>query len=98
MKQIIRNVLCFTVIALSCKGDPDHSTVPVQRSGAGKAPSSTAVNIFEIAEKGNSDALRKLLAEGADLNTRDAAGRTLLHIAAWKGNYEIANMLIEKGA
>jgi ankyrin repeat protein len=44
------------------------------------------------------DAARLLLDGGADVNARDAAGRTALHAAASQGYTELAMLLAERGA
>lgn len=47
---------------------------------------------------GNSDAVKYLIAKGADVNAQDAEGATALHLAAWKGHTSIALFLLENGA
>lgn len=44
------------------------------------------------------DLLRKLLAYGLDPNSRNYDRRTALHIAASKGFFRVAEMLVEAGA
>ena len=47
---------------------------------------------------GNSEAVKHLIAKGADVNAQDSGGATPLHLAAWKGHTSIALYLLEKGA
>ncbi len=47
---------------------------------------------------GNSEAVKYLVAMGADLNTQDSSNATALHLAIWKDNTEIALYLLEHGA
>ena len=47
---------------------------------------------------GNLDAVKHLIAQGADINTGDSGGATALHLAAWKDHNDIALYLLEKGA
>lgn len=47
---------------------------------------------------GNVEAVKHLVAKGADVNAQDEGGVTALHLAAWKGFTPIALFLIEKGA
>ncbi|MBC23233.1 MAG: hypothetical protein CMJ32_04875 [Phycisphaerae bacterium] len=54
-------------------------------------------NLLMAARTGNIDQLRLEIANGADLNVLDPeSGRTALHHAARKGDYEMAQLLVEK--
>ena len=58
-----------------------------------------SVDIWEAAETGNIEAVKKHLANGADVDAKDDTyKRTPLHGAAMKGRKEIAELLIAKGA
>ena len=57
-----------------------------------------SMSIHDAAHTGNIEAVKKHLASGADLNTKDSEGGTPLHHAAWNGHKEVAELLIEKGA
>ena len=48
--------------------------------------------------RGDLEEMRTLLAGGADINTRDALGRTPLHIAAFYGRVKIIELLIANGS
>lgn len=50
------------------------------------------------AQSQDMDELTSLLDQGADVNSTDASGATALHWAANKNNYDMAVLLIEKGA
>lgn len=41
---------------------------------------------------------RMLLEAGYDVNTKDKAGNSLLHLAAWRGDFRTAQFLIKHGA
>ncbi len=55
--------------------------------------------IFRAAKKGDLAALRKLLRADSSLaHSRDKDGSTPLHWAAWRGQVEVARLLLEAGA
>lgn len=55
-------------------------------------------NLIAAAERGDLPAVRKLLAEGARLEARDRAGRTVLLAATHGNRVEVARFLIQQGA
>ena len=54
--------------------------------------------IHDAAGAGKVEALRKLIADGTDVNARTAGGGTPLHDAALWGHRDIAELLLSKGA
>lgn len=50
------------------------------------------------ARQGNVDTLKRLLANGADVNARDAHGQTALMLAARVGHVSAVALLVERGA
>jgi ankyrin repeat protein len=54
--------------------------------------------IHDAAGAGKVEALRRLLAEGADVNGKSDTGATPLHAAAAWGHRDIAELLLSKGA
>ena len=55
--------------------------------------------VVRAAERGDCARMQTLLDAGASVNTtHQLHGRSLLHIAAYNGNYDLCKMLIERGA
>ena len=57
-----------------------------------------SVDIWEAASQGNTEAVKRHLEAGADVNAKGRDGRTPLHDAALRGQTEIVEQLIAKGA
>ncbi len=57
-----------------------------------------APDLIQSVRDGKLDALRAQLAQGADVNTRQADGATALHYAAHRNNLDAASVLIKTGA
>jgi ankyrin repeat protein len=78
------------LLALSVAG---HAQVP---------PSATEIaaytGLHAAAQRGDVDAIRKLRAQGADVNARDAYGRTPLHVATFAKQREAVRALAQAGA
>ena len=60
-----------------------------------KAPD---ISIHDAVEKGNIEAVKQAIADGADVHATDWMGDTPLHAAASYGHKEIVELLIAKGA
>ena len=54
--------------------------------------------LHKACDKGNIEAVKQFLADGADVNVKDKGGFTPLHWAAIEGHKEIAELLIDNGA
>ena len=54
--------------------------------------------LFAAAHNGDVSAIRRLVAEGADLEARDAKGRTAAHVAAFASHDDALRTLAEAGA
>ena len=65
--------------------------------GAGDDPVAQ-LSLHEAVEAEDLERLRALPAEGVDLNTRDAEGRTALHLAAHLGFWPMEQDLLDAGA
>ena len=61
-------------------------------------PKAPDISIHDAANEGNIEAVKKALADGANVNAKDEDGETSLHRAAWSGLKEIAELLISNGS
>ena len=64
------------------RGDLGVTTTTTTTMGDESAP---GLDIFSAARAGDMDALGKRVAAGDDVNGKDRAKRTALHLAAWAG-------------
>jgi ankyrin repeat protein len=87
---VFRFVTTLLVVAFS-------STVMAQ-----KAPSQAEIAAYEglhrAAHEGDVESIERLVAEGADVNVRDGAGRTPAHVAAFSSTDEALMALAAAGA
>jgi uncharacterized protein len=76
--------------------------VPPARSLAQTPPSpaeaAAYAGLHAAAHRGDADAVARLLADGADPNARDPAGRTPLHVAAFGAHGPVLRALVRGGA
>jgi ankyrin repeat protein len=56
------------------------------------------MNLLLASASGDLAAVKKIIAEGADVNATDGTGRTALIEAAWAGHADVVKFLVEKGA
>lgn len=64
----------------------------------GAAEVSAYNGLFAAAFNGDAAVVRALLTKGADLERRDGAGRTALHVAAYQSHDDIVRLLARNGA
>jgi ankyrin repeat protein len=62
------------------------------------APGEKADALAEAARKGDAAAVKKLLDEGVDVNTKYRYGATVLSFASDRGHVDVVKLLIERGA
>ena len=70
---------------------PEPTTVKPEHPQANRA-------LIEATATGNVEAIKKAIADGADVNVKAVGGGTLLFIAAHEGHREVAELLIAEGA
>ena len=58
----------------------------------------TRADVADAAMHGDMDAVRKLIAQKADVNTPQADGATALHWAVFKSNKPLVDLLLKSGA
>lgn len=68
------------------------------QSLGGEPPSPATRMLSDAVDQRDLARARRALSEGADVNRADGIGSTVLHTAAWKGDLEMAELLIEHGA
>jgi cytohesin len=88
----------FTPLDLALDGGFDNVVNSLRQVG-GQPGDPLRLTIIDAVKAGNCSRVKELLAEGANVMARDSVeGRTPLHLAARKGDLEMTNLLISKGA
>jgi len=72
-------------------------TVEVRSAGVGGGEAEDEA-LREAAQRGNLNKVRRLLAAGANVHTKDVAGFTPLLVSAGNGHLELSRMLLGAGA
>lgn len=96
--QFCFGVSCLLLLMLTgCQRVP-HTTAP--QTSAVSAPNDNAADspLLEAVKRGDREQVKQELAQNADLEARNATGRTPLALAALKADYETVTLLLEKGA
>ena len=88
-----RSLLATAALALSCLTTPAIAQVP-------PSPSEKAAytGLHDAAARGDAAAIKALAVKGAQINARDARGRTPLHVAAHGGAHNALRALVAAGA
>ena len=85
--------VCFFITQLA------WGVVPVAAQTAPSAKEAAGYSgLHRAAHSGDLFALKRRIAEGADLEARDSNSRTPLHVAAFASRYDVVRALIKSGA
>mgnify|MGYP003611606442 CR=1 FL=1 len=85
-------VFCSSII--SCGKSTEKSPTPV----ASEPPPMVESPLAKAAVRGAINEIKALIDDGAEINAKDALGRTPLHIAAFYGRTKTSEYLISRGA
>lgn len=96
-------LLCFVIVLTACiPAEPVGGELPVETNQVNreKNQETTEINmeLISAAARGDVEAVKSLLAQGADVEASDANGVTPLIAAAYGNHVETARILIEAGA
>ena len=90
--------LLALAIAVYSFGTWEASPVPADLPPSGPRDGLTLPALHRAAENGDTTMVRKLLANGADVQAPASEGMTALHVAAASGSAEVARVLLGAGA
>jgi len=74
------------------------SVAQITHAAQGTAPVGLHTALLNAANQGNADAVRTLLAQGADINAVSSRGETALMFAAYNGHTDTVQALLTSGA
>ena len=109
MKLLLTTIAAVVLVGCgeSQQSAPQAETKPVEPVAENTKPEPTTAKpeypqanraLIEAAATGNVEAIKKAIADGADVNVKAVGGGTLLFIAAHEGHREIVELLIAEGA
>ncbi|KAL0284331.1 UNVERIFIED_CONTAM: Potassium channel SKOR [Sesamum angustifolium] len=87
-----------TPLLEAIKNGHDRVASLLSREGALLKIDNPGAYLCTVVSKGDTDLLRRVLANGIDPNSKDYDHRTPLHLAASQGLYLMAKLLLESGA
>ena len=105
MKLLLTTIAALLLVGC---GESQQSTAlteskpaePVAEASQPEPPTAKApdISILDAIDEGNIEAVKQHLAAGADVNAKARDATTPLHLAALKGQKEIAELLIDEDA
>src|SRR5262245_13453303 len=99
MRWIIAGVALVVVAAAAAHARPAAQATAASGSTSPTGTTSEKADAFlEAARKGDAAAVRKLLDEGVDVNTKFRYNATALSYACDRGHLEVVKLLLERGA
>ena len=102
MKHLLLTTIA-AVVLVGC-GESQQSSTPVEAKPVKLVPEAKPVNpkankaLLNAVKKGEIEAAKQAITDGANLNTKDERGTTPIHIAAGRGNLGLMKLLVKKGA
>src|SRR5581483_5346723 len=99
-ERVALAALCLgcTVIGGFSAVDAQSGATPIGTSSITPATATPAEQLHEAVRSGKLDEVARLITQGVDVNALDRLGSTPLLDAAWTGNAEICQFLIQHGA
>ncbi|MFC7679983.1 ankyrin repeat domain-containing protein [Paenibacillus sp. GCM10028914] len=94
-------VLTLILLLTGCQTDdvkPINQEEQQSTQTVNKSMDKLNQELLSVTEQGNKDKINNLLADGADINTRDSSGRTPAMIAVHTKQLDTFKLLIEQGA
>ena len=97
LRLLVLIVTSVVVCGWSATAAQQPPTAPAPPAAAGPADA-RAEALWEAARKGDAAAVKKLLDEGVDVNSKFRYGATALSYACDRGHLEVVRVLLERGA
>ena len=94
----VASLIAIAALAVACGGCGQNTGKSAPPPSGAEAPPVAESPLAKAATQGNLGDLRDQLDSGADIDSRDALGRTPLHIAAFYGWPKTTELLVSRGA
>jgi ankyrin repeat protein len=87
---MLRTIVALALVAVT--------TMAQAQTAPSKMEAAAYQGLHRAAQAGDADSIRRLVRTGADVNARDARGRTPAHVAAFASHDQALRILAESGA